>query len=427
MAVSISKFQGLVDRTKNPILATIAALGIIYLAPKVISIHDTSIGNGIDFRYIWLAGKIWASGHNPYGPLFAKEDHDSFNLALGTLWVYPPYWYPIAFPFGLLSFQTANIIWKICNFLLLIAATHLIARALADVVRQSYLPIFLGGIGFACFMQSTAVTLFIGQTAILVYFGLAAMIFGILKERPLLIVTGLVFLALKPQIGIVAFPAVVALHRYRWTILPAGGLCLLATAPIAVSGDYSASIISFLSNLTGYSEISSNTPPNMTGLIDISNYLLTNSVTSSATPIVVLVAIIFAVMIFYNLSSNKETKFDGAQHLVASLSLFLASTFFFLPLHSYDLVALTTLLMMIMVIPFPGRYLIAFGLLICFRSRNLFDASGIVNSNDLSFPESHLASAGLFLIFIGALRSTLSYQMGTKTLARLIKCARPQD
>src|SRR5262249_10938500 len=139
--------------------------------------------------------------------------------------------------------------WKVLNLALLIGATHLIARALADVTRQRYISIFLVGIGFGCLMRATPMTIWGGQTSILVYFGLSALFFGFLKERAALVIIGLVFLALKPQIGIIGFAAVAALDRYRWTIVPAAGVCLVASAPILVAGGYLASVRGFLSNL----------------------------------------------------------------------------------------------------------------------------------------------------------------------------------
>jgi hypothetical protein len=252
-------------------------------------------------------------------------------------------------------------------------------------------------------MQATAIALFIGQTSILVFFGFAAMIFGILKERPLSLVVGLTFLALKPQVGIVAFLAVAAHHRDRWTILPAAGICLLATTPIAFSGNYFATVEDFLLGLPSFSRFVGNTPPNMTGLINISDFALPNFEGLPLSLMCIVAAIIFAIIIFHNLSSKKEAEIGYTQQLLAGLMLFVSSTLFLLPLHSYDLVALSILLMMILAIPVAGRYLIAFGLLICFRPRNLLHAFGIANPKDLAFPESHLVSAGLLLLFVGTL------------------------
>lgn len=404
MVLSMPGFQGIRGQTQLIILVLFACLGILYLVPKVLSILNAGPHDYFDFEQIWLAGKLWASGKNPYdGSLFPNEER------LST-WFYPPYWYPIIVPFGLLPFPIALTIWKIINFSLLIGATHLIARALADVAHQKYLPIFLAGMGFVCFMYSTAVTAWSGQTSILVYFGLSAFIFGLLKARPWMLIAGLVFLALKPQIGIMAFVAVAALHRYRWTVLPAGAICLLGSAAIAITGDYRASIEGFLINLTRHSEHSSNTPPHLTGLIHILDYAFPNLNVSLSELIIFLAAIICAFVIFYKLPLNKSPDTgDETQQAIATLALFVAASFFSIPFHYYDMIALVALLMMIIAVPLAGRWLIALGLLICFRPDYLLHAIGITKAPEMEI--SHLVSAGLFLLVIGAMWSYLRHSL----------------
>ena len=105
----------------------------------------------------------------------------------------------------MMPFQAALTVWKILNFILLFISTHLLARALADMTGQKYLMLFFGGIAFVSFMYAAAVTVWSGQSSILVYFGLAAFTFGLLKERAPIVIVGLIFLALKPQIGLLAF------------------------------------------------------------------------------------------------------------------------------------------------------------------------------------------------------------------------------
>src|ERR1700722_16637099 len=111
-----------------------------YLAPKVFSGGE---GFGLDFRVIWLAGSIWADGQNPYGPVFAARYVQEFGAALPVSWLYPPYWYPLAVSFGLLPFTISNVIWNLVNCVLIVVATHLIARAVADVTNRTYTNIFL--------------------------------------------------------------------------------------------------------------------------------------------------------------------------------------------------------------------------------------------------------------------------------------------
>jgi Glycosyltransferase family 87 len=430
MPIITRNSRSLREQTHLVILALFACLGILYLAPKLLP--STNVGEYFDFQNWWIVAKIWQSGRNPYDvALFQKQYYEAFNKSAGeVMWLYPPYWYPLIVPFAFLPFKIAFGIWKVINFSLLIGATHLIARALADVARQKYILIFLAGVGFACFMQATAMTVWGGQTSILVYFGLSAMIFGLLKARPHVLIIGLVFLALKPQIGIIAFAAVAALHRYRWTIFPAVGLCLLGSAPVAVAGGYRASVEGFLANLALQSKTVSMGPDLISGVIRILDYQSYISNTFLIGLTVILSAIIFVVVDFYNSSFNNGLEVEDAQHQVASLALFVAITFFFVPLHYYDLVPLAAMWMMILAMPLAGRWLIAIGLLICLRPANILGvlvgpeaeraAGGSATSEKIVFPISHLLSLGLFLLFVGAVWSVLVRRTQGSEVARRI-------
>ena len=79
---------------KNSILAVVAILGVVYATSKGISVSGEG---GLDFHLIWVAGKTWAAGANPYGPAFLTQYYEYFHVTMpGAYWVYPPYWYPIA-------------------------------------------------------------------------------------------------------------------------------------------------------------------------------------------------------------------------------------------------------------------------------------------------------------------------------------------
>ena len=60
---------------KNSILAVIAILGVVYAASKGISFSGEG---GLDFHLIWVAGKTWAAGANPYGPTFLAKYYSTF-------------------------------------------------------------------------------------------------------------------------------------------------------------------------------------------------------------------------------------------------------------------------------------------------------------------------------------------------------------
>ena len=253
------------------ILVAFAISGIFYLAPKVISTHE----NGLDFRLIWLAGKQWAAGGNPYGHEFLSRYLEIFGRGPNThFWVYPPNWWPLAVPLSLLPFPTSFAAWKLINFAILIYSTYLVSRSVANVSRQNYLPIFYAGIGYVCTMQATAVTIAIGQTSIIVYLGISLFFYALLERRPGILIASLVCLALKPNIGIVAAAAVIALPAYRWTLIPAGAICTIASAPSFMATQPKEVATSFLANLNHYIDgsLAANQPPNFTGLIHLSTY-----------------------------------------------------------------------------------------------------------------------------------------------------------
>src|SRR5882672_7095296 len=163
-------------RFVDVVLASIAFLGLLYLTSKVVITPSFGPDDYVDFKDMWFAGKLWASGNNPYdGALFPNAER------LST-WFYPPYWYPLIVPFGLLPLQLALGIWKTINLSLLIGANYLTARAVADLARKKWLPIFLAGTAYVCFMHATPAALWIGQTSILVYFGISVLIYGLLKR-----------------------------------------------------------------------------------------------------------------------------------------------------------------------------------------------------------------------------------------------------
>jgi len=401
---------------KNLILAIVAVLGVAYAATKGISIHGEG---GLDFHLIWLAGKMWEAGANPYGPKFLNEYYEHFHEMMpGAYWIYPPYWYPIAISLSQWSFPVANSIWKVVNFVLLIGATHLIARALADVTREKYAPIFFSGIAYVCFMQATAVVLFNGQTSILVYFGFAAVFYGMLRDRSLFVATGLMFLALKPQIGAVVFAAVFMLRQFRWTVFVAAGVCLIATIPIAVATDYRASLAGLLTNLARYSDFPANTPANLTGLTNMISFVASPSATVHAMLFLFAAAVVCAAAIFYLWPIDVAAETNGIRMQLAGLVLFVASTLFFLPLHSYDLVSLAALMMLISAESFAGGWLIFSGLIVCLRPSSLFNLLGMTNSAGLDFPESGLVSLGLLLIFMGAVWAAISASLQKHLLAK---------
>ena len=387
------------ERIKLLLLTIMACLGVLYLAPKILSILHAGSSDYFDFELFWRAGKSWVAGQNPYDGIPLPSSDNPARTTVST-WFYPPYWYPLITPFGLLPFPAALTTWKILNFFLLILSTHLLARTLADVTSKKYLMLFTAGTAFISFMYATAVTAWSGQSSILVYFGMAALIFGLLKARMSMVIVGLIFLALKPQIGFLAFVAVASLRRYRWAVLPAGLVCLFSAAAVVITANLRESITGFLTNLTRHSEHSANTPPHLTGAIHILDALIPLPNASIVALGIFFAGVAGTAIIFHVSPFNAQDTSTDAKTSIATLILFMALSLFIVPLHHYDMVALAAVFMMTIAAPLDGRWLIGFGLFLCYRPDFIWRALGVRNPEEIIL--SHLISPGLLLILIGA-------------------------
>ena len=106
----------------------------IPLFPDLFYLTHDSIGLGLDFRIIWVAGRVWIGFQdtNPYGPALLQTTSEIFGTTYYPhVWQYPPNWYPLASFFGLIPFGASLITWNLLNLSLLIVATHLVAQSVS--------------------------------------------------------------------------------------------------------------------------------------------------------------------------------------------------------------------------------------------------------------------------------------------------------
>ena len=218
-----------------------------------------------------------------------------------------------------------------------------------------------------------------------------------------LVIVGLVFLALKPQFGLLAFVAVAAIPYFRWAVLPAGAICILASFAIAITADYRASIEGFIANLARHSEHAANTPPHLTGAIHILDYVYPVSNAPLITLVIFASAVICIAILFHNLMPDKAAEPRATVHMIATLALFVAFSLFVIPFHYYDMVALTVLFMVIIVTPLAGRWLIGAGLLLAYRPDFFWRGLGVANPDEILL--TPWVSAGLLLTVAGAVWS----------------------
>jgi Glycosyltransferase family 87 len=391
----------------------VAATGTLYLMKAGQFALLPGPWNGYDFRAPWIAGRLWASGQNPYGEAFTSEYLAAFGaIGPADFFNYPSYWFPIAVPLSFLPFRTAYILWQLLNFVLLLAATALTSHILTKKKPIHFWTTFLVGLSFATLMQSTVWAFLAGQTSILLYFGLAAIFYGLYEKNQQVLMSGLIAVALKPNIGAVLYLLIATMPEWRKTLAVAICVLVLAAMP-AVIHDPSGNLFGFLANLDRYYgfqlppdasrdiaasewiriqdgnwvEFIANAPTTMIGLFHFTD-ALPRGLTSKA----LIAAAAIVSVIVYRRGGPDELRF-------ARITLVIL---LFVPLHIYDMVMLMipALFLWSRGITDPRMLPALAGLLICLRPGNIAKVLDIMPGSITQQYGTLPATIGLLLVAI---------------------------
>lgn len=387
-------------------LSLFAAAGLVYCVYRILFAPPDAY-SGFDFHQIWIAGKVWASGQDPYGPAFAAEYGRAFGRVPEIHFLlYPPYWAPIAAPLSLLPFGAALIAWRLVNLALLLLATVLAAKAIAGRDASRFWSVVLAGAGYATLMHATAMTLWIGQTSVLLYAGFAAIMYGAAMQSGWAVAAGLVAVALKPNAGAIVFVAVfAAMPEWRRTVIVAALVLVALAAPAMIHAPVDT-VSEFLGNLGRYYgwpantpyeavatewvrprgdlvQLIANAPENMVGL-----FHFTEGMPSRLAANVLMAGGVIASLVLFRQKLSADLKFVGLVLIVL----------LFVPLHGYDIVVVTIPAMFVWSRGLTDPYMLAawMGLPICMRAKNIGDALHFQNF----LPDSGPATVGLLLIAV---------------------------
>ncbi len=355
-----------------------------YLLPKAFDVTD-----GLDFRLIWLAGRLWGEGLDPYSQSFALAYASEFGPGpVSHFWVYPPYWYPISMLLALFPFKTALAIWNLVNLAgLAIGATVVAVNAInRNPWRQ--LEFACAVFGLLCLVQATPISIAIGQTSIIFFVGLCLFWWGYRKSHLVLLTVGITLLVLKPHFALPFIAICFFSPRYFLCLVMSGGfICLIIVGYIVfLSNDLLFG--TFFDNLSQYYSLgaAASLPFNILGFTNILDAL------GLEIPIFVsfTIGVIFVVSIAY-LESDLDLRCMAG----------LVSLLFFQGLHTYDLIIAFALLVSIS----SRNRLILWSSVpvyfVFFRPGNLAHVTGGFGTDQI-FPGTFiasLASALFFLIF----------------------------
>lgn len=337
----------------------VALIGFAYLAKKAF----IDPFNGVDFKYLWAAGRIWSEGKNAYGPLYSTVFAENFSYA-GYPWFYPPTWFFISVPLSMLPVIKAEFVWRCVNFGLILAALGLGFGILRKCRPQrELLTEFVILAAYVFCLQATSIVVSIGQTSVIPTLGLMLLALGTSYRRPTSGILGVVLLALKPQFAVAPVSLLFALGIGRREIVIGMILTLTACLPALLIGGPVETALGFWNDLKQYPDL----PMLTIGFDQLFHRAASTQVSSISYAFLAALAAVFIGLVVRSRSHWHAALTPAEDRLRVLLLVGSAINFVFLPLHHYDAVMLLPVAVVCLCGVFRGRPLILLSLVLSFR------------------------------------------------------------
>lgn len=192
---------------------------------------------GYDFRYFWVAGKVWSQGISPYGGPFIETAPRLISLGhVPEIWPYPPnLWLP-SVGLAMFDINTAWAIWLTIQFVAIVAASAALAfllpvesvsSALRQSVQMTRLGVFCVHMALMTWLEAMQLSIFVGQISVLIYLCVVLMVCGLARGWHGLVVVCLAITFMKPQIGAVLALAMLLSGRQGFRLVAMSALLSL--------------------------------------------------------------------------------------------------------------------------------------------------------------------------------------------------------
>ncbi len=294
---------------------------------------------------IWLAGQVWLDGISPYSDQFIEVGYQIFDKFNGQPFYYPPHFLFLSSFYALFEFEMGMELWRWTNITLFIASSLLLKSAVtAAGIKLSWRHIlfYTGLIGF---MQSVILTFHLGQTSVLIYFGICLVILGALKKSNPALIIGFCIVLLKPQIGVALMAAFLALNEYHKSVLIASLLIIFLSLPGMIMLGFFETVDAFLVNVSNHGDFYSNLPKMTTGVRNIV-YLIFGYELSSAIVALTTVILVFGSVYYLKLKFLSNGGKGATDFMVMVLMLTISCILVFSPLHAYDFIFFAPILIL---------------------------------------------------------------------------------
>lgn len=153
-----------------------------------------------DFMIYWAAAYLVGNGENPYNLdsiRAVQEAQPHTKPEVTTIAWNPPFLFLFLLPFAWLPFVLAKFAWLIASILLVVTAAWMLAevylKAASSTIRLAFL-------GLAVAFPAVITGLYMGQVTFLVFWGLAACLFLLKRDRWFWAGAALILTTIKPHI-----------------------------------------------------------------------------------------------------------------------------------------------------------------------------------------------------------------------------------
>ncbi|MFK7886983.1 MAG: glycosyltransferase family 87 protein [Gammaproteobacteria bacterium] len=322
-----------------------------------------------DFRLLWLAGSTWLHGYSPYMPAFDAlyAAHFGGGQASWHVFNYPPYFALIALPLATLPYAVATKLWLGVNVVCVALSAAILSSGFAARSLGLQIIVYAAIVVFALTSYPGGYSLYYGQTTLLVLLGACLFVHGYVGKSAVPLCVGLVLLSLKPNLGLLPGLLVAgSVYDFRawqwqtwalWPVLTTLLFAVVGTGLVIAMTGFDATVPAFAARIAAYSA----TPPSAVYSLTGMPYLV-DTLSSLSMPLWLSLVLAGAVCIVAVRRTTDRT--------IAVCSV-LAAGFFFLPLHTYDLIVAVSLAPLLWTLSVPRAVIGALGMLMIHRCVSL--------------------------------------------------------
>lgn len=375
-----------------------------YFLTKVLS-PDVA---AVDFKYLWFAGHLWNEGVNPFGPDYLARAEAFFVDTNVPMWMaYPPYWYPWSRLLAQVPLDGAERLWGLLSGGMIVAGALIVAQAFRPFRQPAGRPALIAFAVFLMASSATAQALSMGQTAPMLFLGVALFIWGLARGSGPALCIALIILMLKPNFGLPFAVFAILLPGFGLWVILAAALSVAAMLPALAPHGVTTVLTAYAQILAAYGDHPANIPPALTGITNLLHHVAGANIGGIAP--VLLAALVAAALALRLRADMTNGDLPTASRLSTAI-LLLTATMFLVPLHTYDLLLAAPVLLLPTLRPTPRLPLAcaALAMFVLFRPNNIADATGFTVPGESYFAGSALVTLALLLLLAAVASVTVA-------------------